>query len=51
MLKAARPVLNRRMILKVAALGMTGLAAPTVIGRAAGGILSWRKEVANLSRA
>src|SRR5215469_3736174 len=42
MLEAAGPVLNRRMMLKVAALGMTGLAAPAVIGRAAGGMLSWR---------
>ena len=42
MRKAAGPALNRRMMLKVAALGMTGLAAPTAIGRAAGGMLSWR---------
>jgi alkaline phosphatase D len=43
MRKAARPVLSRRMILKVAALGVTGWAAPSIIGRAAGGMLSWRE--------
>jgi len=42
MRKAAGPALNRRMMLKVAALGMTGLAAPAMIGRAAGGRMSWR---------
>jgi hypothetical protein len=31
------------MILKAAALGMTGLAAPAVIGGAAGGTLGWRE--------
>ena len=40
MREAAGPVFNRRMILKVSVLGMTGLAAPTVIGRATGGMLS-----------
>src|SRR6516165_4142449 len=43
MREAAGPILNRRMMLKAAALGMTGLAAPAVIGRAAGGTLSWRE--------
>src|SRR6516165_4038001 len=43
MLEAARPVLSRRIILKVAAVGVTGWAAPALIGRAAGGILSWRE--------
>ena len=42
MLEAARPVLSRRIILKVAAVGVTGWAAPALIGRAAGGMLSWR---------
>ena len=39
MRKAAGSVLNR---LKAAALGITGLAAPAVVGRAAGGT-SWRE--------